>query len=166
MVAKFGVKPLSIPDYLAVVGDSADGFPGVPGWGEKAAAATLSRYFRLEEIPKDWRDWHPSIAKARRLSTSLFQSWNDALLFRTLATLRLDAPVFDTINWDVHFTWSEATKFVTAQDVGKMMMAIFELAGLLLLICFGGGLLFAGYLIWRRRKEGLTDAQAVALHLD
>src|SRR2546422_21936 len=82
---------------LAVLGDSADGFPGVPGWGEKAAAMTLSRYPHLEDIPKDWQDWHPSISNARRLSTSLFNSWDDALLFRTLATLRLDAPVFDTV---------------------------------------------------------------------
>lgn len=97
VVAKFGVKPQSIPDYLAVVGDSADGFPGVPGWGSKAAASTLSRYTHLEDIPKDWRAWHPSIRKARPLSESLFNAWNDALLFRTLATLRLDVPVFDTI---------------------------------------------------------------------
>jgi 5'-3' exonuclease len=97
VVAKFGVKPESIPDYLAVVGDNADGFPGVPGWGEKAAAATLSRYLRLEDIPKNWREWHPSIGKAHRLATLLFHSWDDALLFRTLATLRLDAPVFDTV---------------------------------------------------------------------
>ena len=97
VVAKFGVKPPSIPDYLAVVGDSADGFPGVPGWGAKAAAGTLSQYPHLDDIPKDWRDWHPSIRKARALSESLFSAWNDALLFRTLATLRLDVPVFDTV---------------------------------------------------------------------
>jgi 5'-3' exonuclease len=97
VVAKFGVKPQSIPDYLAVVGDSADGFPGVPGWGVKAAALTLSQYPHLEDIPKDWTAWHPSIRKARPLSESLFNSWNDALLFRTLATLRLDVPVFETI---------------------------------------------------------------------
>jgi 5'-3' exonuclease len=98
VVAKFGVKPESIPDYLAVLGDSADGFPGLPGWGEKAAAQTLSRYLHLENIPKDWRQWDPSIASARRLSTALFNSWDDALLFRTLATLRLDAPVFDSVD--------------------------------------------------------------------
>lgn len=103
VVARFGVSPHSIPDYLAVVGDSADGFPGVPGWGEKAASATLSRYIRLEAIPQDWREWHPSIANARRLSASLAQSWNDALLFRTLATLRLDASVFDTVE-DLRWT--------------------------------------------------------------
>jgi 5'-3' exonuclease len=97
VVAKFGVKPQSIPDYLAVVGDSADGFPGVRGWGAKAAASALSQYPHLEDIPKDWQEWHPSIRKARLLSESLFNAWNDALLFRTLATLRLDAPVFDTV---------------------------------------------------------------------
>src|SRR5882724_11237597 len=61
VVAKFGVTPQSIPDYLAVVGDNADGFPGVAGWGEKGSAAALSQYHHLENIPKDWRAWHPSI---------------------------------------------------------------------------------------------------------
>jgi 5'-3' exonuclease len=100
--SKFGVKPGSIPDYLAVLGDTADGFPGVAGWGEKAAAQTLSRYGHLENVPRDWSKWDPSISNARRLSQSLFDSWDDALLFRTLATLCLDAPVFaapDDIRW-------------------------------------------------------------------
>ncbi len=97
VVEKFGVKPGSIPDYLAVVGDSADGFPGVRGWGAKAAASVLSQYPHLEDIPKGWGEWDPSIRKARGLAESLFSAWDDALLFRTLATLRLDAPVFDTV---------------------------------------------------------------------
>ena len=97
VVAKFGVAPKSIPDYLAVVGDSADGFPGVAGWGAKAAAAVLSRYPHLEDIPKDWREWDAGIGRARGLSESLFAAWDDALLFRKLATLRVDAPVFDTV---------------------------------------------------------------------
>jgi 5'-3' exonuclease len=97
VVEKFGVNPQSIPDYLAVVGDSADGFPGVAGWGAKAAALVLSRYSHLEDIPKDWRDWHPSIRRARALAEPLFSAWDDALLFRTLATLRLDVPVFDRV---------------------------------------------------------------------
>jgi 5'-3' exonuclease len=97
IVAKFGVNPQSIPDYLAVVGDSADGFPGLAGWGEKAAALVLSQYPHLEDIPKDWQAWHSSIKKARSLSESLFNAWNDALLFRTLATLRRDVSVFDTV---------------------------------------------------------------------
>jgi 5'-3' exonuclease len=97
VVAKFGVPPESIPDYLAVVGDTADGFPGVAGWGAKAAALTFSKYPHLEDIPKDWRQWHPSITRARALSASLFSAWDDALLFRTLATLRSDVSVFDTL---------------------------------------------------------------------
>ena len=97
VIAKFGVKPRSIPDYLAVVGDSADGFPGVSGWGQKAAGLVLSQYPHLEDIPQDWRAWHPSIRKARALSESLFSAWTDALLFRTLATLRVDVPVFETV---------------------------------------------------------------------
>ncbi|HEU4413732.1 MAG TPA: 5'-3' exonuclease H3TH domain-containing protein, partial [Candidatus Angelobacter sp.] len=82
VVARFGVGPHSIPDFLAVVGDSADGYPGVKGWGEKAAAAVLSRYPRLEDIPKDWRQWDPAIRRARPLCESLFGAWDDALLFR------------------------------------------------------------------------------------
>jgi 5'-3' exonuclease len=98
VVAKFGVKPESIPDYLAVVGDSADGFPGVAGWGAKSAASVLSKYPHLEDIPKDWGKWHSSIRKARPLSESLFGAWDAALLFRTLATLRLDVQVLNTVD--------------------------------------------------------------------
>src|SRR6266508_90059 len=97
VVAKFGVPPKSIPDYLAVVGDSADGFPGVPGWGKKAAASTLSVYPHLEDIPKNWTEWAPSIRNAPALAKALFAFWDDALLFRTLATLRTDVPVFNTV---------------------------------------------------------------------
>ncbi len=118
VVAKFGVKPRSIPDYLAVLGDSADGFPGIAGWGEKAAAQTLSRYPRLEDIPKDWHEWNPAVANARRLATSLFSSWEDALLFRTLATLRLDAPVFDTVD-DLRWKGPRAD----FEDLGRAMEA-------------------------------------------
>jgi 5'-3' exonuclease len=85
VVSKWGVRPESIPDYLAVVGDSADGFPGLPGWGPKAAALTFSRFPHFEDVPKDWRQWHPSIRGAQRLSSVLFEQWSDALL-STLAT--------------------------------------------------------------------------------
>ena len=98
VIAKFGVPPESIPDYLALVGDTADGFPGVAGWGEKAASQMLARYGHLENIPKDWRAWNAAVRNASRLATSLFDSWDDALLFRTLATLRLDVPVFETVD--------------------------------------------------------------------
>jgi 5'-3' exonuclease len=102
VVAKFGVEPVSIPDYLALVGDSADGFPGLPGWGPKASAVTLSRYGHLEAIPKDWREWPASLRGASRLAATLFELWNHALLFRTLATLRLDVPVFGSVD---DLTW-------------------------------------------------------------
>ncbi len=96
--SKWGVMPESIPDYLAVVGDSADGFPGLPGWGPKAAALTFSQYPHFEDIPKDWRRWPSSIRGAQRLSAVLFERWNEALLYRTLATLKLDVPVFETVD--------------------------------------------------------------------
>jgi 5'-3' exonuclease len=98
VVAKFGVAPRSIADYLALVGDSADGFPGIPGWGQKSAAAVLSRYIHLEDIPKDWRQWGVPVRSSEKLAGSLFEAWADALLFRTLATLRLDVPVFDSVD--------------------------------------------------------------------
>jgi len=97
VMEKFGVRPQSIPDYLAVVGDSADGYPGIAGWGLKAATLVLSQYAHLEDIPRDWQAWHPSIKRARALCESLFSAWDDSLQFRTLATLRLDAPVFDSV---------------------------------------------------------------------
>lgn len=97
VVAKFGVGPKSIPDYLALVGDSADGFPGMPGWGKKAAASILSVYPHFEDIPRAWKDWSPSIRSASVLAKVLFEGWDQALLFRTLATLRTDVPVFKTI---------------------------------------------------------------------
>ena len=98
VVAKFGVGPKSIPDYLALVGDSADGFPGMPGWGKKAAASILSVYPHFEDIPNDWKLWRPSLRNASLLAKVLFDGWEQALLFRTLATLRTDVPVFKTVD--------------------------------------------------------------------
>ena len=98
VIAKFGIKPSSIPDYLAVVGDSADGYPGIAGWGSKSAAAVFSQHPHLENIPKDWRHWDPMVRRARPLAESLFAAWEDALLFRTLATLRVDVPVLTSID--------------------------------------------------------------------
>jgi 5'-3' exonuclease len=100
---KFGVKPESIPDYLAVTGDSADGYPGISGWGAKAASLALSKYGHLEQIPKDWQKWDPAIRRARALAESLFAAWDEALLYRTLALLRLDVPVFDSVD-DLRWT--------------------------------------------------------------
>ena len=96
VVEKFGVPPKSIPDWLAVVGDSADGYPGISGWGAKSASAVLSRYPHLEDIPKDPSQWKvPSISAGRAigLSQSLASNWKDALLFRVLAALREDVPL-------------------------------------------------------------------------
>jgi 5'-3' exonuclease len=98
VVAKFGVPPESIPDYLALVGDSADGFPGLPGWGQKSAAQVLARYGHLEGIPLDSRQWDAGIRSAQRLAAALAAGMADALLFRTLATLRRDVPVFETVD--------------------------------------------------------------------
>ena len=98
VVARFGVGPASIPDYLALVGDSSDGFPGVPGWGEKAAAALLGRYAHLEAIPASCASWGVPVRGASRLSTALEENRELAKLFRVLATLRTDVPVFETVD--------------------------------------------------------------------
>lgn len=97
VVARFGVGPASIPDYLALVGDSSDGFPGVPGWGEKASALVLGRYGHLEAIPPDSAAWETPVRGAARLSAALEANRDLARLFRTLATLRTDAPVCATV---------------------------------------------------------------------
>jgi len=97
VVAKFGVKPESIPDYLALVGDSADGYPGLQGWGAKSSAAVLGKFLHIELIPKDWRDWHVNVNGAASLAATLFREWDDALLFRSLATLRTDIPLFEDV---------------------------------------------------------------------
>jgi len=93
VAGKFGVRPSSIPDYLALVGDAADGFPGLPGWGAKSAAAVLSRYPHLEEIPDSAAAWDLKVRGAASLAQALRAGRADALLFRELATLRLDAPI-------------------------------------------------------------------------
>jgi 5'-3' exonuclease len=87
---RFGVRPASIPDYLALVGDAADGYPGLPGWGTKSAAAVLSKFGHLELIPEDWREWRVDATNASALSRTLSEQYDRALLFRTLATLRTD----------------------------------------------------------------------------
>lgn len=102
IVKKFGVRPASIPDYLALVGDAADGYPGLPGWGARSAAGVLSRFGRLEEIPSDWRAWHAEVRNAAALSRTLEAQRPLVSLFRDLATLRTDAPVFasvDELEW-------------------------------------------------------------------
>ena len=97
IVAKFGVAPESIPDYLALVGDAADGFPGLPGWGAKSAATVLAKYRHLEAIPDDARQWQVNVSGAARLAQTLQRNRDQAVLFRTLATLRTDIDLFDDV---------------------------------------------------------------------
>jgi len=96
---KFGVSPASIPDWLALVGDNADGFPGLPGWGAKSAASVLARYGHLEEIPADGGTWDITVRGAPKLAATLAEAHKDAMLFRDLATLRVDAPVGRVDDW-------------------------------------------------------------------
>ena len=96
VVGKFGVSPESIPDYLALVGDAADGYPGLPGWGAKSSAAVLAKFVHLESIPADWREWGVNAANA--LARTLSTERDHALLFRTLATLRTNIPLFEDVN--------------------------------------------------------------------
>lgn len=98
VIAKFGVPPTSIPDYLALVGDTADGFPGLPGWGAKSTAAVLARYGHIEAIPSDWREWAVNVSSPAKLAQTLVQQNHNALLFRDLATLRTDIKLFDDVD--------------------------------------------------------------------
>ena len=97
ILRKYGVAPPSIPDYLALVGDSADGYPGLPGWGAKSSAAVLAKYSHLEAIPRDWREWRVNAVNASTLASTLHRDYDQALLFRDLATLRTDIPLFDDV---------------------------------------------------------------------
>ena len=98
VVAKFGVPPVSIPDYLALVGDSADGYPGLPGWGAKSAAKVLARWGHVDRIPDDPRRWDVDVRGVGALAATLAARRADAMLFRELATLRRDVPVFASID--------------------------------------------------------------------
>ena len=95
---KFGVEPESIADYLALVGDSADGYPGLPGWGAKSTSTLLARYGHVEDIPDASGDWDVQVRGASRLAASLAAGRNNAVLFRELATLRRSEPVFDSVD--------------------------------------------------------------------
>jgi len=98
VVAKFGVSPASIPDYLALVGDASDGYPGLRGWGPKSTAAVLARFGHIEAIPDDWREWHVNAATPAVLAATLTRERERALLFRTLATLRTDIALFENVD--------------------------------------------------------------------
>lgn len=103
VIAKFGVPPASIPDYLALVGDSADGYPGLPGWGAKSTAMVLAKFGHIEAIPNSCRDWNLNVTNAVTLADTLERERDKALLFRTLATLKADIPLFknvDELRWN------------------------------------------------------------------
>jgi 5'-3' exonuclease len=106
VVQKFGVSPASIPDYLALVGDSADGYPGLRGWGAKSSAAVLAKFVHLESIPANYREWRVNAANASALADTLSRERDRALLFRTLATLRTDIALFDNVD---QLRWSDST---------------------------------------------------------
>lgn len=97
VIEKFGVKPGSIPDYLALVGDSADGYPGIKGWGEKSTAMVLAKFKDIESIPKDPKKIPLGLGRATTLVENLQQNYKDALLFRELSTLRTDVPLKETL---------------------------------------------------------------------
>jgi 5'-3' exonuclease len=98
VVVRFGVMPASIPDYLALVGDASDGYPGLPGWGAKSAAAVLAKFHHLEQIPDDPRQWSVNASSPVRLAKTLIEERETALLFRTLATLRTDIDLFTSVD--------------------------------------------------------------------
>jgi len=106
VIAKFGVDPSSIPDYLALVGDAADGYPGLAGWGAKSASKVLARYRHIELIPQNWRDWGVDVMNPFSLGETLHRDRDQALLFRELATLRTDIPLFQSVE---ELRWSGAT---------------------------------------------------------
>jgi 5'-3' exonuclease len=103
VIAKFGVRPASIPDYLALVGDSSDGYPGLPGWGAKSAAAVLAKFEHLDAIPESVLDWQLDIRNASRLAATLAEQRSAAYLYRTLATLKRDSALaadsLDDLEW-------------------------------------------------------------------
>jgi 5'-3' exonuclease len=110
--AKFGVSPESIPDFLALVGDSSDGYPGIPGWGKVAAATVLTRYGHLEEIPESVARWDLSLRGAATLAASLREHRDLAFLFRELATLVTDVPLPETLD---DLRWRGAHRAAFAQ---------------------------------------------------
>ena len=103
IIEKFGVRPESIPDYLGLMGDTADGFPGLQGWGAKSSSSVLAVYNHIEHIPEDSKKWEVPVRGAQKLATTLNENRSLALLFRQIATLSYDAPTFgsiDELRWE------------------------------------------------------------------
>jgi 5'-3' exonuclease len=121
VIQKFGVSPASIPDYLALVGDSADGYPGLKGWGAKSTAAVLAKFAHLESIPADSREWHVNATNAFALAATFSRERDRAFLFRTLATLRTDIPLFNNVD---ELRWPGPTPAFTkiAEELDKAVI--------------------------------------------
>lgn len=117
VIEKWGVPPASIPDYLALVGDDADGIPGLRGWGARSAATVLARYGRLEDIPDDPASWDVNVRGAAGLAASLREERKEAMLYRTLATLREDVPLGEELE-DLH--WRGADRRAMAALCGEI----------------------------------------------
>jgi 5'-3' exonuclease len=114
---KFGVGPASIPDLLALVGDTADGYPGLPGWGERSAAAVLSTYQTIQAIPAQAMSWTVRVRGADRLATTLAERLDEALLYKRLATLRTDAPITESIG-DLEWRGARPELRALCRDLG------------------------------------------------
>jgi 5'-3' exonuclease len=122
VLEKFGVRPESIPDWLALVGDAADGYPGLPGWGAKSATVVLSRYVHLEAIPEDPGRWGLGLARGRRLAESLRAHRDEVRLYRRLATLRRDVPLHQTI-CDLEWQGAQARLKPLCRELGDYKIA-------------------------------------------
>jgi 5'-3' exonuclease len=118
---KFGVSPESIPDWLALVGDNADGFPGLPGWGAKSAASVLARYGHVDEIPVDPSAWDVPVRGATKLAATLGSGQKEVMLFRDLATLRADAPVGAVDDWRWRGPRPELEQFTERFDAPELL---------------------------------------------
>ncbi len=122
VIEKFGVPPESIPDYLGVVGDSADGFPGLPGWGAKSAAKILARYGHITDVPLDVSEWDVDVRGAAKLALTLRERLDEALLFRRIATVDLDAPVSDSVD-EMEWTGPIAGFEARCEEIGADRIA-------------------------------------------
>lgn len=119
VIEKFGVPPESIPDYLGLVDDTADGFPGLPGWGAKSSATLLAKYGHIENIPRSSDDWQVKVRSAVKLAVTLRENFDEALLFRKIATVITDIHLFDSVD---EMRWSGPTPEFeqVARDLGQV----------------------------------------------
>ena len=124
VVERWGVEPASIPDWLALVGDSADGYPGLPGWGKKSASLVLAKFGHIEDIPETTAEWHVDVRNAAGLNAALRAQWDDAMLYRRLATLRADAPLPQTDPDELRWRGARRTAFqALCEELGQPRLA-------------------------------------------